>query len=71
MSNHRHNDDDTIIIKPLAFTGTVLLSAGCGLAAGLLICWLMCCKADHEETQAAALGPVPALVDQATLPAAE
>lgn len=43
MNDSRDNrDDDTIIIKPLMFTGTILLSAGAGLAAGLLICWLFC-----------------------------
>jgi len=46
---HDHKDDDTIIIKPLMFTGTILLSAGAGLAAGLLICWLFGCGDNSGE----------------------
>lgn len=37
---HDEKDHDVVIIKPMTFTGTILLSAGAGLAAGLLICWL-------------------------------
>jgi hypothetical protein len=50
MSDPRDNkDDDTSPIKPLALTGIVLLSAGTGLAAGLLICWLLCCNGEADE----------------------
>lgn len=49
---HDHKDDDTTPIKPMMLTGIVLLSAGAGLAAGLLICWLQCCDGgDREDRQ--------------------
>ncbi len=52
MNDPRDNrDDDTIIIKPLMFTGTILLSAGAGLAAGLLICWLFCCSGNDDGSE--------------------
>lgn len=46
---HDHKDDDTTPIKPMMLTGVVLLSAGAGLAAGLLICWLFTCHADEGD----------------------
>ncbi|MEX2499802.1 MAG: hypothetical protein WD397_13115 [Wenzhouxiangellaceae bacterium] len=59
---HDQKDDDTIDIKPLMFTGTILLSAGAGLAAGLLICWLFGCgdncgdnHSDEVRTSAVAI----------------
>jgi|GEM_PF-3874272 len=53
MTEHRHHDDDTVIIKPMSFAGTILLSAGAGLAAGMLICWLFTCGADDADTEIA------------------
>lgn len=53
MTEHRHHDDDTVIIKPMSFAGTILLSAGAGLAAGMLICRLFTCGADDADTEIA------------------
>lgn len=51
-----NKDDDTIIIKPMTYTGTILLSAGAGLLAGLLICWLFCGQDERNEEQQAVGG---------------
>jgi len=53
MTEHRHHDDDTVIIKPMSFAGTILLSAGAGLAAGMLICWLFTCGVDDADAEIA------------------
>ncbi len=44
-----NKDDDTTPIKPVSLAGIVLFSAGAGLTAGLLICWLFCGKTDRDE----------------------
>lgn len=44
-----NKDDDTTPIKPAMLTGIVLFSAGAGLAAGLLICWLFCDETAQDE----------------------
>lgn len=55
---HDNKDDDTIIIKPMMFTGSILLSAGAGLIAGLLICWLIGCQEKNDSEERQALGAV-------------
>lgn len=49
-----HKDDDTIPVKPYSLSLIVLSSAGAGLAAGLLICWLFCsncCTQDDADIE--------------------
>lgn len=67
---HDNKDDDTIIIKPLTYTGSILLSAGAGLLAGLLICWFVCPQNDDADTRQAigAVSEIGQQVDSAERP---
>jgi hypothetical protein len=43
---HDNKDDDTVPIKPMMLTFSILFASGAGLIAGLLICWLFVCECE-------------------------